>query len=75
MDECFCHSPWRIRGNRADIIALIRRRSPQKRHKKAAHAGRPCFCPMTTPILSERTNFALSDEAHIRAVGRDSDDA
>ena len=32
-------------------------------------------CAMTTPILSERTNFALSDEARIRAVGRDSDDA
>ena len=30
---------------------------------------------MTTPILSERTNFALSVEAHIRAVGHDSDDA
>lgn len=33
-----------------------------------------CRFPMTTPILSERTNFALSDEAHIRPVGRDSDD-
>lgn len=30
---------------------------------------------MTTPILYERTNFALSVEAHIRPMGRDFDDA